>query len=502
MRWRLLFTALATLASMLATAPYAVPGQASSRSGGAAAGEPLYAFNTGLVLSISQHAGRGAPVRVAKDSDGAGQRWIFAGHSTIRPAANQKLCLNMASSRRSGYRLDMSPCTGAASERFITRMPSAHTPVLFISPTGRRSLCVSAQTAVSLYATSVLSPFARLSPCSSTQGQAWSTSDLATVVGQFSPDFTHDMIVPDGAAPGVQASLRPVGSGLDEEWVLTAIGAEWTFSPIQDTALCLTIHGPVRLSARLILTACSRSSAQSFVTIDLRFTTTLSYYLFAADNGAHCLGVGHTAKPPRRPLVLAACPNTGSQDATGFSPEATGIWMSPDTTAIAYFWLDPTTTGEFQEFWSDPDTSSNEYGMTADGTASGTPVQLESSVNGITQTWTDIAPGALTAGNPDGSISIRPLNDLHLCLTVAGADQVGSELQVQTCDGEGDQEFGAAQADASGEGWFWPYSAPSLCIGPAGDSATAGETVVLETCGAAVNTWGSWNDWNAWVTPR
>ncbi|HEY2640975.1 MAG TPA: ricin-type beta-trefoil lectin domain protein [Streptosporangiaceae bacterium] len=58
-------------------------------------GAPIWAFNSGQVLTVAQKAGRGAKVRVEPNAGRNGQRWVFGAHGTIRPAENQQLCLNV-----------------------------------------------------------------------------------------------------------------------------------------------------------------------------------------------------------------------------------------------------------------------------------------------------------------------------------------------------------------------------------------------------------------------
>jgi len=497
-RWRILIAVLTAAAGLL-VGPLTASASAqmlTTRRDGVAA-EPLYAFNTGQVLTASQNGGHGTLVRVAPDAGGTSQRWVLAADGRLSPASNHKLCLNVPKAAyKAGTKLELWTCNGSASERFAVSAPSAHTPVFHLTATADRKFCVSTQTTITLYNTQFLTKNVLLSRCNGAQSQAWSASNLASVVGQFAFNYHHDLVAPNNGAPGGQASLVPVGNGIDEEWEVKANGAQWSFSPIADTATCLTIAGKARLHADLFLTPCTGSAAQSFVTIDLRFTGTISYYLFAAADAKYCLAMGKAAKPPKLPLVLAGCPNTGSSTA--------GMWMSEDTTSIASQDLDPQTTGKFQEFWADPQVLSNEYGMIENGSASGTAVRLASTPNGIAQVWTDITPGSLAAGNPDGSISIRPLNDLNLCLTVPAANyQAGVVLQVQTCNGESDQEFATAISTVVGQSSLAtvrPYSAQSLCISPEA-GVVAGSLVDLQACGGQADTWGGWNPWFSWLTP-
>lgn len=490
----------ASLAGTVSLASTVVGAPALASAEAAVAGEPLYAFNSGLVLTVSASPARGDAVRIETDSGTGGQRWVLSADQTVRPAGNRRLCLDVpGGSYRAGVKLQLWACNGRASERFVTTAPSAHTPVFFLAAAGDRKLCATAPLTAVLDTPEirVAGHRVRLARCAGAQGQAWSATSLASTVGQFAQftaTDTDDLVVADQGAAGTAAGLDPGTNSLDEQWEATASGGGWLLSPVDDTANCLTIEGTARLTAALRVEPCTGSSAQVFTMIYLRITVQVSYNLFAADDASYCIEPGTASRLYPLSAVLGRCPDTATVQ--------TRFWMVTNTTPLAYTDLDPATTGEFQQFLDEPQTYSNGYAMTADGTKSGSAVSLANPPNAIGQTWTDITPGTLTSGNPDGSISIRPLNELGVCLTVPGGnDTAGQALQVQTCNGGTDQEFTVAQEDDGPDvASFSPYSAPGLCLGPEG-SVAAGEPIVLQTCGSPVDpadTWGGWNNWSAW----
>ncbi len=498
----LLISSAAVVASALVAAPAsAAPAKAANAA--ATVGVPLFAFDTGMVLTVPAHPVSGVPVRVAASKSAAGQSWVFGGHQTLRPAADQNLCLNVPGGAR--YRrgkLQLWACDGHASERFAVTAPSASSPVFFLAAASGRKLCVSTQSTVNLQSATFTARTVVLQRCANLQSQAWATTNVASAVGQFAqfgPRELEDLVAPSLGAPRAQATVAPIGNGLNEEWEVNPRGGGWVFNPVDDTADCLTIDGQPQLNARLVLAACDGSAAQFFVMIYVRITANVSDYLFAVDDARYCLEPGTHGRGPEYPVLLTGCPDTAGAQTYFF-------WLLPDTTSLAYSNLDPATTGEFQQFLDESQNSGTQYAMTAAGAKSGSAVMLTDTPDDIGQIWTDVTPGTLSAGNADGSISIRPLNEFRLCLTVPQSDfQAGVALQVRTCDGASDQEFSATMPypyDGPDVATLSPYSAPGLCIGPQGGVAVAGSAIVLLSCGGSSDTWGGWNDWSAWVTPR
>ncbi len=79
----------------------------ASATAAASAGTPLYAFNSGLALTVSVRPRSGAWVRVEPYRGSAGQRWVVGKYQTLRPAADQNLCLNVPGGRYRGAKLQL-----------------------------------------------------------------------------------------------------------------------------------------------------------------------------------------------------------------------------------------------------------------------------------------------------------------------------------------------------------------------------------------------------------
>ncbi len=486
-----------TLAISLTSVAYAQAGQASVSAPPVPAGQVLYFFNTGLVLTAGQQAKAGATVRVAQVAGRSGQSWILTSQGHLSPASNQKLCLDVATIKKGKYRLDLRQCDGSGSERFVLSAPSAHTPVLFIEPRARKSLCVGAPTKVEFFGTSLQTSTVGVSQCANDQDQAWSTSNLENVVGQFGRGFASDLFVPGSGEPGGLASLKFPGNSLGEIWTLTEGLTGMTFSPVENTSSCLTTRG---LGRQLILSQCDGTRAQNILPIPIRPTTSVITYVLGVDTAQHCLVKGTRTRGRPTPVVVGACPDTAFA-------RATGIWFTG--APAEYNDQIPSIAADFEGFYDEPDQFGNEYGMTVRHTSSGSAVTLAQVTTGIAQTWTDLRPGRTTTANPDGSISIRPLINLTVCLTVpAGKDQAGTLLQVQTCDGAKDQEFSATIPSVnglSGPAVFSPFADQGLCLAPR-TGVTKGSSIGLETCPAQQtlsqdDTWQGFGSWDSWVSP-
>jgi hypothetical protein len=500
MRFRALFIPMTAIAALLA-ASFSTEAHARTdrdfRHSTSLASQALYAFNTGLVLTVPQGAATGAHVRIESPANLSGQAWSLNAKGNLTPSSNPHLCLNEWTDRKGRHGLDVRRCDGSAAERFVTAAPSEHTPVFFISPRVDRTLCVTARLDVSPLMTRIITPIVGLSRCANDQGQAWSTANLRNQAGQFSLGFSYDMIVPGTGRPGGLASLGPATNSLSEEWALTPGHSGMTFSPIENTSSCLTA-GTVR--QQLKLSACNGSQAQSIVPILLRPTTNFTIYLLAVDGARHCISWGKALKQIR-PVLVGPCPNTDNANSRG-------IWFTESWNT--YNSQLPSISFDFADLFDEPWNYSNQFGMTARGTASGTAVALAQAWNGFTQAWTDLRPGTVSAGNPDGSISIRPANDLHLCLTVPGAKyQAGVKLQVQTCNGAADQEFAGTMPSVnglSGPAVFSPFAESSLCIAPL-SGVKAGSQIGLEGCPspqtlAQDDTWQGFELMTNWMTPQ
>jgi len=502
MRFRALFIPMTAIGGLVA-APLSTGAHAQavrhSRHSTSLASQALYAFDTGLVLSVGQKAVTGARVRIKSPAKLSGQAWSLNAKGNLTPSSNPHLCLNEWTGRHRRHGLDVRRCGVSKSERFVTAAPSAHTPVFFISPRADKTLCVTAQLDVNLETTRVITPVIGLSPCANGQGQAWSTTNLNKQVGQFGMGFRYDMIVPGTGRPGGIAHLGYPTNSLSEEWVLTPVPSQsgMTFSPIENTSSCLTVGA---LNQPLSLGACNGSNAQSILLLLLRPTIQFAIYLLAVDGARHCISWGKIVKRTR-PIFVGPCPNSGTATTRG-------IWFTEYLNT--YNIQIPPISNYFADLANEPSVYSNQYGLTERGTASGTAVTLASNEDGYTQDWTDLSPDTMSAGNPDGSISIRPVNDLHLCLTVPGAKyKAGVKLQVQTCKGAKDQEFGGTMPSVNGGSGpvvFSPFADSSLCVAPL-SGVKAGSHIGLETCPtpqtlAQDDTWQGYQIMTSWTTPQ
>ncbi len=499
MRWRRVLFVVVTATTVLAGAVSATAASAAPRSSvrtAAAAGQPLYAFNTGLVLTVGQAARRGASVRVETAAGRTGQSWVLTRGGALSPASNRALCLQLVTPRRGPAKVRMWTCNGGAAERFTRSAPSAHTPVFFLSPRKDRKLCIGAPTSVGFFGTQVPSRVVSPRRCANTQGQAWSYRNLATAVGQFTPDWAVDLVATGHGWPGSVAGVAPISNSLGEEWTVTATDGGVGFSPIDDTASCLTAGAA---GQQLALSRCDGSAGQIIIPMVMLYSADVWSYVLGADDASHCLTEGKSSKGNLRPVILGQCPDTSV-------PGAAGIWATQ--AAADYNNHLPSVTNDFEVFANDPYTDSDLYGMKASAVA-GSAVDLADRAGALLQTWTDLRPGSLSTENPDGSISIRPLYDLNLCLTVPGADDAaGVSLQVQACNGAADQEFSAAVPEIqgnSGAATFSPYASASLCLEPLA-GVSGGSPIGLAQCPAQQgfyqdDLWAGFESWSTWAEP-
>jgi Ricin-type beta-trefoil lectin domain len=497
-RWRLTLSLFAASAAVLggslpATATAAASGSAAAaaRSGGTASsatasvGQPLYAFNTGLVLTVSAKPGRGAAVRVAADTGSGGQRWVAGRNQTLRPAADQSLCLNVPDGRyRSGAKLQLWACDGHGSERFATSAASAHTQVLFIRPAARASYCLTALSAPPDETRARIG----LRACASLTTQAWSRANLDGVAGTLSDAWAIQALHPTRAGSAVTADGRPFANQLDEFWIATYTGSAGAspalLKPVDDTVLCAGLSAPEAAGAAVSLAQCTGSASQQFTGIAMIGNASYTWsYLTTADT-SFCLQAAASGGAAERPVVLGACQGTNRD-----------LWQTD---------LDLTTgiSDQFQEVYAGPGTgpAGLEYSIAVAGKGgAGSGIVLSRDVQAAAQVWTDLAPGqSKAAGNSDGSVTLRPLSDESLCLTVPGGSYTaGVQLTVQTCNGQTDQEFvrsqqyGAIGLVAAGAGGF--------CVAaPAG--IAAGSAVELEPCAQQDDQlWSTFLSWYGWA---
>ncbi len=440
-------------------------------------GKPIYAFDTGLVLTVGQKARRGTPVRVNAYSGQSGQRWVHGSHGSIRPALNQKLCLNLTKFR-AGASADLWTCDGAAGERFSTSAPSAHTQVYFIKPAARPGYCLStlggpdwlpsagARTGVEL--------------CAGGADQAWSAASLTLIAGYISSSFGLQAQRPTSAGSAITGTDRSANE-LYEYWTSSYAGARGNslvlLHPVDDTALCATLSGPEQAGVRLTLAACDGAANQQFMGIGMFFNVYYTISYLTTPDSRYCVQAAATGSATARPVVLDSCADN-SRDVWNVDVESqTG------------------NSGQYQELYAGA--GPIEFSMRAEGSS----VVLSSDDEFASQVWTDIPPGQAKAeANPDGSISLRPLSDESLCLTVPGGDYAaGVPLAVQDCDGQVDQEFVRASAYggntdlvAAGDGEF--------CVTPA-DGLKAGSVIALEPCAQQQDDqiWTTFFAWFGWA---
>jgi hypothetical protein len=485
MRWRL---TTFVLAASLVTCAVAAPAPGLAQAAASPAAEALYAYNTGAVLTVGQTAGRGARIRTESDYGTGGQRWIFGSHGTISPEENQKLCLNVrVIKHRLSSQLNLWACNGSSRERFATRTPTAHSPVFFIaSRATRRKLCVSFEIAGDGAQQYLTGSGVSLRSCGNSIRDAFSTANLRGVAASVGMnDWERALNANQDSKPGTAVTASYGSMQLGQQWESTASGSYASLSPVYDLSQCLTVSGAQRDRAPLVITRCNGSAAQQFIGIGVLDGDPARYYLVSA-SARFCLSTvaRKTAVKsgyPTRSVVLLTCSGTSSG----------GTWLAdlnvPST--MAY---------QFQQFYAVVNGWSGLVpAMATNGGGSGSPTSLAQSMTAA-QVWTDVNPATMTPGNADGTISIRPLYDLDLCLTVPAANYTaGVQLQAQKCDGALDQEFGRQDSTFNGGAAdvFSPSSNGSLCISYDGTLA-GGDKVELEACGGQVNQ--AWEGWDAW----
>jgi Ricin-type beta-trefoil lectin domain len=435
-----------------------------------AAAKTLYAFNSGLAMSVGTTRRPGAAVRIRAAAPARGRRWLIRADGTIRPAYDARLCLNVPHARyRKGTQLSVSACDGRARERFSIKAPSAHTEVFTISPSASRTHCLDipagfrSGNAVSL------------GSCNGVATQAWSTTNLSGTADLiFTP--TDFIAAARQGGPGTPVVVSPAGSTLDTYWEASSSpGSVYSIlRPVYDTSLCLAVPGEQKTGTQLALAACDGSAGQDFIGVTWNVSTTLSGYFITTTDGSFCL-VTAAGKARVRGLVLGAC--AGQLAAT---------WATPLN-------LLTSASQRYEQIFADaPGLLSLAMNVDAKGR-----VLIGSSISPI-QMWTDVAPGSSAPGNPDGSIDIRPLTDQGLCLTVPNSNfAVGTQLVVQPCAGLLDQEF-LDVSTGGGRREFMPFSAGSVCL--SAGSFVRGSPVTLRQCdNAPQQAWTAYFfGWNGW----
>jgi hypothetical protein len=488
MRWLFAVPAAVAVAGLLAgslsaSAAVGSPAGRQQARAATAADRPVYAFNTGLALTVPAKPDRGSAVRVRPYTGRGGQRWVTGSHQSLRPSDDKRLCLNVAGDKyRSGAELQLWTCDGHASERFTASAPSADTRVFSVEPAVSTRYCLTTLTAPPYESGSRVG----LERCAGLTTQTWSHANLDGVAGYLDDAVAVQALHPATAGSAITAttSRAPL---LAEYWISSYTGARndspVQLHPVEDTALCAALSAPEGGGVTLQLAGCDGSGGQEFTGIPLLAAVgdnTWSY-LMTADT-LYCVQAA-AGPADARPVRLGPCAGTSLD-----------FWQTDLS-------LTGATSGQFQEIYAGPD--SYEFSMTVTGNGSaGSGVALAFEGEAAGQVWTDLAPGQATAtGNPDGSISLRPLSDENLCLTVPGNDYAtGVQLTVQACDGQPDQEF--ARGVANGPTGLIAAGDNEYCVAaPAG--ITAAGAIELEPCVSQDDqTWNTVDAWYGWAGVR
>lgn len=483
MRWRILLNvgvgAALLAGSMVAMASLTPAGASVSAASPAA---PLYAFNSGLVLTVGNRARPGAAVRIEANGGRSGQRWVFASHGMIKPASNRHLCLAVPGTRyRTGTALVVRACNGAAHERFTRGSPSAHTPVFFVRPAARRGLCLTG-----LEASGIPRAGDRvgLERCAALGSQAWSARNLDGVTDSLGDAWAMQALRPTVAGSAVTgASL--FADRLDQFWTATVTGPQQRqlvqLRPVEDAALCLTLPAAEATGVRLVLASCHGAANQEFMAIEFFFST-FSPYLITTPDSRFCVQAAATGPAVIRNIVIAGC-HGNNRD----------IWVTRVGLVRTY-------VTQYDELYADSGTL--EYSMTVSGHGGpGSGIVVERDAQLATQVWTEVPPGRSDPqANADGSSTLRPLSDESLCLTVPNARYApGVQLTVQTCDGAIDQEFLRSRTPIANSQELIAFGDGQLCVGEPG-AVGAGHPVDLEPCNQQANqAWMQYSDWFGWA---
>lgn len=483
MRWRILLNVgvcAGLLAGWLVAAASIMPAGASVSVAPSAV--PLYAFNSGLVLTVGNQARAGAAVRIEANSGRSGQRWVFASHGTIRPASNSHLCLAVPGTRyRTGTALVVLACNGASDERFTRASPSAHTPVFFVRPAARSGLCLT-----DLKASGIPQAGDRVGVerCAALDSQAWSTKNLDGVTDSLGNAWAMQALQPTVAGSAVTGA-NLFADKLDQFWTATVTGTQQRqlvqLRPVDDAALCLTLPTAEATGVRLVLASCDGAANQEFMGIEFFFSR-FSPYLITTPDSRLCVQAAATGKADIRNIVIAGC-HGNNRD----------TW----DTAVG---LVRTAVTQYDELYAD--SGALEYSMTVSGhgvPGSGIVVQRDTQL--AAQVWTEVPPGQTNPlANADGSSTLRPLSDESLCLTVPSAHYApGVQLTVQTCDGAMSQEFLRSGTPIANSQELIAFGDGQFCVGEPG-AVGAGHPVDLEPCNQQANqAWMQYSDWVGWA---
>jgi hypothetical protein len=498
----LVTTALVTVCVAPSRGAVAQPRLATQAAATAPVATGLYANISGLVMDAGGARRSGVTVVLHPDRSANGRRWLRETDGTIRPSYDTGLCLSVPGGHyRAGAKLDVETCKKLTSQHFDYSRSSGSTPVFFISPAGDRHLCASSATGSFTSGAAVT-----LASCGSLltapQTEVWGTAKPASNIGVI--DLNYSLTGTGTTAGSAVVAWNGVGVPLGTLWVVgteqvAPFGTERVLRPLSNTALCVTVAGAEAAGTALRLETCGPTTSQAFMGIMTIYNTFLPAYFIATPDGQLCVTLkGGPASG--HPAVLGPCVGTAADT------WAAGTWTTGmDLTASASY--------SYQELY-DNNGPAQAYSIGLTGTGAGAKAVLARNQQKASQVWTDLPPSGAglpsSVGNADGTISLRPLSDTSLCLTVPGANYAaGQQLDVEPCAGQPDQEF-LRLIDVAGNGSIQeliPYGDGQLCVTAA--STTPDTPITLAACGNVTTQswfpmqgWYQWGGGNvAWVHP-
>jgi hypothetical protein len=446
----------------------------------------LYANASGLAMDAGGARKSGVTVRVHKDGAANGKRWLREKDGTIRPAYDTRLCLDVPRARYLvGTALDVATCRGIRSQRFATFRSSGSTPMFFISPVGDRKLCLSLSTGFFDAGDAVTVD--KCGPVLTAPGtEVWAATNLDTTAGELTSTIALGFAGSTAGSPA--QAVQPWALPLDSLWEVgtenvAQFGQERVLRSVANMSLCLTRVGAEAAGAALRLETCAGSPAQAFMGVEVLFNVFNPAYYVTEPDGRFCITITSGAVTGHH-AVLGHCVGT-----------AADLWTAATWTAG----MDLTTqqSYQYQEIYTDGYVSP-QYALSLTGRAAGAKTVLANDTQLASQVWTDLGPSG-QVGNTDGSMSLRPLSDLGLCLTVPGGKYVsGQQLAAQACNGNVDQEFfrmPSVSFNGSQQQEVVPYGDGELCLGmPKG--LKAGAAVTLLPCSRTQAQ--AWNPMQAW----
>jgi hypothetical protein len=446
----------------------------------------LYANASGLVMDAGGARKSGVTVRVHKDGTANGNRWLREKDWTIRPAYDTRLCLDVPRARyQVGTALDVATCRGITSQRFATYRSSRSTPMFFISPVGDRKLCLSLSSGFFDAGDAVT--LDKCGPVLTAPGtEVWAATSLDTTAGEI--DSTIALGVAGSTAGSPALAVQSSALTLNSLWEVgtenvAPYGQERVLRSVANTSLCLTRIGAEAAGAALRLETCSGSPAQAFMGIQILYNSNFPGYYITEPDGRFCVAItsgavnGHDA-------ALGRCVGT-----------AADLWTAATWTTG----MDLTTqqSYQYQEIYTDGYVTP-QFALSLTGTGAGAKTVLAGDESLASQVWTDLGPSG-RVGNADGSMSLRPLSNQGLCLTVPGGKYAtGQQLAAEPCTGNLDQEFFRMPSigfNGTEQQELVPYGDGGLCLGmPKG--LKAGAAVTLLPC--SYTQAQAWNPFEAW----